>query len=199
MTLPTDPPDPLAPLWQKAQQAADRGDIRGLLFVWKSLAEQGAWHICARIGEIYERGSADVKADFSEALSWYRRAVFEADDPVAHVGLGRAYYNGHGVDSNYSTALHHFKKADKGGVPEARLYLGLMYYRGTAVERNTQIAEDYFHAAVSDDFAVAYAYLARIALSRGRLLKASVLFCRGVALGRRIAAKDPTDPRLLGL
>lgn len=191
--------DPLAPLWERAQQAAEAGDMPGVLFIWKALAEKGAWHICARIGEMYERGADSVRPDIEQALYWYRKAVFEGDDPIAHVGLGRAYYNGSGVQADFEKALEHFQKAGAQGLPQANIYLGLMYYRGVAVTRDSRIAEEYFARAMEADYPVAYAYLARIAFFRGRIGRAISLMLRGIALGSRIARKDPADPRLLGI
>jgi TPR repeat protein len=82
--------DPLGPLWAKAKTAASSGNYRGLLIVWKELAEKGVWQLTARIGAVYESGASGVERDQTQALYWYRKAVFESDDPIAHVGLGRA-------------------------------------------------------------------------------------------------------------
>lgn len=199
MTEQARPSDPLSPLWQQAQRAAEQGDIPGVLFVWKSLAEKGAWQICARIGEVYERGTDAVPADIQEALYWYRKAVFEGDDPVAHVGLGRAYYNGKGVQRDLGQALKHFERANAYDLPQAKIYLGLMYYRGAVVQKDVKIAESFFSEAASAGFPVAYAYLARIAFFRAKLIRAARLFLKGTMLGIRIAKNDPTDPKLLGI
>jgi len=192
-------PDPLDPLWRKANEAAERGDMPGVLFVWKALAEKGVWQAYARIGEVYERGAKDIEKDASQALAWYRKAVFEGDDPVAHIGLGRAYYNGSGVEQDFDAAYKHFQVAHNYKLPEAGVYLGLMYYRGVIVQRDVRKAEELFKIAASADFPGAYAYLARIAFFEGSLLTAVRLFLKGVVLGVRIAKKDPNDPRLLGI
>jgi TPR repeat protein len=84
--------------WEQADRAANAGDIAGVLFLLRSLVDKGVWAACARIGEIYERGGKGVPRDMEQAIRWYREAVFEADDPVAHLGLGRAYLYGDGVD-----------------------------------------------------------------------------------------------------
>jgi TPR repeat protein len=191
--------DPLESLWSKAYEASARGDYPGVLFVWKALAEKGVWQIEARIGELYERGAIGVEKDTQQALHWYRKAVFDGDDAVAHVGLGRAYYTGTGVERDFIAALEHFRKAFASNLPEAAIYLGLMYYRGTGVQRNVQRAEEYFFVAAKANYPAAYSYLARIALDRGRLFKAVKLFVKGAILGVRVARKDTDDPRLLGI
>ena len=55
--------DPLYPLWNRAQAAADQGDMAGALFFMKALAQKGVWQAYARIGELYERGTTGVSRD----------------------------------------------------------------------------------------------------------------------------------------
>ncbi len=197
VTISENSADSLDPLWEKAKEAAQRGDIPGALFIWKSLADKGVWQIYARIGDLYERGADGVGKDIDQALRWYRKAVFEGDDPIAHVGLGRAYYNGIGVDRNIVMARKHFESAYSYGLPEAAIYLGIMYYLAAGVNKDTRRAEKYFEVAATD-YPYACFFLARIAFLRGRLLKGLKLWIKGVILGTEIAKKDPADPRLLG-
>ena len=168
--------DPLNPLWEKATEAAKNNDWPGVLFVWKSLADKGIWQICARIGEIYERGADGVEQNFSEAIRWYNKGVFVGDDPLAHLGIGRAYCNGTGVDRDHAKALSHFKRAAEYGRPEANLYLGNMYFEGVEVKRDRSRAEEYYRVAARAGYPIAYGYLARLALGRGRLFKAIGFF-----------------------
>ena len=199
MTATAGEEDPLEPLWKKAREAVARNDIPGVMFIWKSLADKGVWQICAGIGKFYEQGAPGVERNTEQALYWYRRAVFEGDDPVAHLGLGRAYYNGTGVQSDFAVALKHFQNAFRQGLLEAGIYLGLMHYRGVAVTQDLQRAEEFFSAAASADFPLAYTYLARVALTKWQPVKAVRLFFKAAVLGVRIAKADPGDQRLLGL
>ncbi len=64
--------DVLERLWDKAQQAAESGDMPGLLFVWQALADKGVWQIYARIGWLYELGANGIQKDVEKALYWYR-------------------------------------------------------------------------------------------------------------------------------
>jgi TPR repeat protein len=191
--------DPLAPLWNKSYEAAEKGDMAGVLYVWKSLAEQGVWQLHARIAEVYERGANGVDANIEQALQWYRRAVYEGDDPVAHLGLGRAYYTGIGVDRDFSEALKHFKKASSHGLPDAAVYLGLMYFRGHGVDRDITQAEVYFQLGADASYFIALYMLARIACGKGKFITAARLFLKGWFLARRILDNGPDDPRLLGI
>jgi TPR repeat protein len=191
--------DPLEPLWNKAHEAAARADYPGLLYVWKALADKGVWQIYARIGELYERGAEGIERNLEEALHWYRRAVFEADDPVAHVGLGRAYYTGVGAPRDFALAAQHFEKAYAHGLPDAALYLGIMHYGGIGVNRDPSRAQGYFEVAATAEYFYAYFKLARIALDNGRIIRAIRLSLKGWLLGLRISKEDRNDHRLLGV
>lgn len=191
--------DPLDPLWKKAQEAAERGDMPGLLYVWNALAAHGVWQIYSRIGWLYELGADGVERDMEQALHWYRKAVFEGDDPLGHVGLGRAYYNGNGVDNDYRVAFEHFQKAYQGGLPDAAVYLGIMYQSGVGVEQDVREAQRCFDFAASKDYFFAYFKLARIAFNERQFLKAAWLCLKGWYLGLSLSRRDPSDPRLLGV
>ena len=191
------PEGPLAPLWKKAYEAEVNGDMPGILFIWKALAEQGVWQLLARIGELYERGARGVEPNIEQAIYWYRKAVFECDDPIGHLGLGRAYYTGNGLRQEFSEALNHFNKAYMLGLPDAAVYLGLMYLRGHGVERDHGQAENYLKSAADQRFFVAFYMLASIAFRRGNLITAAKLFMKGWTLLRRIHKTEPRDSRLL--
>ena len=197
VTISPTPEEPLAPLWKKAQEAEVRGDMPGILFIWKALAERGVWQLLARIGELYERGATGIEPSVDQAIHWYRRAVYECDDPIGHLGLGRAYYTGNGLEQNFEVALSHFRKAHALGLPDAAVYLGLMFLRGHGVARDLGQAEAYFKSAADKSYFVAYYLLAHIAFKRGNLVKAAKLFTRGWSLARRILKTEPSDSRLL--
>lgn len=65
--------------------------------------------------------------------------------------------------------------------------------------RDLRRAEEYFQAAAVGDYPLAYVFLARIALLKGRLFKAMKLFWKATNLTLRFAKKDLDDPKLLGL
>ena len=199
MINPSDADASQAPLWEKADEAAGRNDYAGVLFVLKSLAEKGVWQAYARIGELYEAGGGGVEKNLDAALSWYRRGVYEGDDPVAHIGMGRAYFNGTGVERDASKALAHFQKADSANMPEASLYLGIIHYSEVGVDRDHQKARKYFEAAATAGYFLAYGYLARIAFGKWNLWKGIKYLVTGWLLMARISRMNPKDPRLLGI
>jgi len=195
----TDANHALEPLWQKADEAAKAGDFPGVVFILKSLADKGVWQASARIGELYESGASGFAADQQQALRWFRKAIFDGDDPVAHLGLGRAYYEGNGVDRDYTVALQHFKKASAAGLHAADVYLGLMYYFGVGVPQDVLKAERTFDTPAAAGYPIACFYLARIALSRRSYARFVRLWIKGWLTGARMLRKDPGDQRLLGI
>jgi len=191
--------DPLEPLWKKAHEAADKGDMPGVLFVWKALAEKGVWQIYARIGWLYEDGAEGIEKNAEQAMYWYRKAVFEGDDPLGHVGLGRAHYDGSGVSQDYSLAFHHFQKAYAQGLPEAGIYLGIMYHAGLGTVRDMGRAEACYRLAASADYYYAYIKLARLAFDQKKFIAGFKFWVKGILLGLRLARSNTADPRLLGI
>jgi TPR repeat protein len=189
----------LESLWEKSHARAKENDYIGLLNIWKTLAERGQWTLCARIGLCYEAGRIGVERDTQQALYWYRKAVFECDDPQAHVGLGRMYYDAIGVPRNVLKACEHWEKAYAKQSPDAALYLGLVYYRGFGVGKDIQRAKVYFEFAAQAEYYYAYAHLAYIAFNKYHFIKGVKLLLKGYILINKIMKINRADPRLLGL
>lgn len=188
------------PLWEKANAAAEKGDNLGVVFLLESLADKGVWRALARIGELYEAGGGNLEKNLSNAVKWYRKSVFECDDPVAHLGLGRIYYEGvAGVQQDSSKALFHFQKAYINEMPQAGIYLGIIYYFGVGIEKDKLKAREYFKFAAENDYFLAYAYLARIEFSSGHTFSGIRLTLKSWMLMVRLTKVNPEDPRLLGV
>jgi hypothetical protein len=66
-------------------------------------AEAGDAKAQAELGLTYEYGFGGAQRDLSEALKWYRRAA-EQGDGSAEYALARMYFEGRGVEKNYSEA-----------------------------------------------------------------------------------------------
>jgi hypothetical protein len=66
-------------------------------------AEAGDVKAQAELGLTYEYGFAGAQRDLSEALTWYRRAA-EQGDGNARYALAGMYFDGRGVEKNYSEA-----------------------------------------------------------------------------------------------
>ena len=121
------------------------------------------------------------------------------DDPEAHVGIGRLYYRGNGVEQNITKACEHWEKAYAKNSPNAALYLGNIYTTGLGLKKDVERAKIYLEYAAKKEYFFAYGKLARIAFDEGRYIKGIKLLVKGFMLGRRLLKINPTDPRLLGI
>jgi len=182
-------------VWHHVEDAAHKGDFPGVLFLLRSLAEKGEWKACARIGELYETGPTGIDRDMQMAVKWYRRGVFEGDDPIAHLGLGRALFHGWGVERNRGAAKEHFEKAFAVGEAEAGLNLGFM----CMAERDVNMAKRYFKAAADAGYCFAYYMLGRIAMREGRILESLRNYRTGFLEMARLYRGDRHDRKLMGI
>jgi TPR repeat protein len=190
----------LEPLWEKAVTAADNGDTHGVVFLLKALAHRGVPQVFSIIGTLYESGGRNLNVDLNEAVKWYRKALVEFDDPIAHLGIGRAYYNGTGgVQQDFGKAFFHFQKAYRAEIPESGVYLGIMAYNGIAIKKDAYKAMEYFKTSAAHDFCLAYVYLVRIEFSFGHFIKAIKALLKAISLLHRLKKDDPSDRRLMGV
>ena len=188
------------PLWEEALTAAHQGNNKRVIVLLESLWDSGALQVAARIGELYEAGGGDLEKNALKAEEWYQKAIEKTDDSLAHLGLGRIYYDGTTeILQNRQRSAHHFLKAYSGNLPQAGLYLGIMAYFGVALEKDTEKAKEYFQSAAKDGFVLAFAYLARIEFLSGNLFKALKLAFASWKLMIRLLKADPQDPKLLGI
>ena len=182
-------------LWTLAKETANAGDFPGVLFLLKSLAEKGQWTACVRIGELYETGAEGITQDPAQAVKWYRKALFEIDDPLAHLGIGRALFNGQGVDQNKPLAKSHFEKAFARGEAESGIYLGIIYLN----IRDYEAAKLYFTFAAKAGYCFAHIGLMKIAFKRYDFVNALRHMKNTIAETIKIFRVDPTDRRLIGI
>jgi TPR repeat protein len=196
MTAVDVPPEPQT-TWDRAERAAEEGDHRELVLLLCRLHGMGQWRVTAQIGSMYELGGQGVDIDVEQALLWYRRAVFESDDPLAHLGLGRLYFAGSAVEpQNLDAARCHLEKAFAKGRPEAGIHLGLMYMHGHGVGKDVAAAERYFIAAGEADFPLAFHYLARSSFLRGDYRRCLGYLVREQRLRFRLRRQDRSHPNL---
>lgn len=184
-------------LWQQIDFAVAEVDHRKVVLLLKKLVDLGVWQALARIGEIYELGAVDVDVDLDEAIKWYRRAIFECDDPIAHFGLGRMYFVGNAVvEKDSAVSRRHLIKAYSNNVPEAGIFLGIMSMSGVDCEKDLVKAECFFITAAQAGFPIAYRYLAYIAGSSGNFFRSKWLLLRELVLSLRLKIKDRNHPNL---
>lgn len=188
------------PIWEEALTAAHQGNNIKVIALLESLWDSGALQVAARIGELYEAGGGDLEKNAPKAEEWYQKAIEKTDDSLAHLGLGRIYYDGAtGIIQDRQKSAHHFLKAYSDHLPQAGLYLGIMAYFGVALAKDTEKAKEYFQCAGKDGFVLAFAYLARIEFRSGNMLKSLKLAFASWKLMIRLLTADPHNPKLLGI
>lgn len=79
------------PRWAEAVNIHRSGDVRGSLFLFKKLANDGCAPALIEVAQIYEAGGSGVERDIYVAIDWYKYAIETIDDWRAHLGLGRSY------------------------------------------------------------------------------------------------------------
>jgi uncharacterized protein len=106
------------------------------------------------LGTGYELGWFG-KADFKEALRWWRKAATHGD-PDAQNALGQMYEDGEGVRQNYVFAAKWYRKAaehvpDLGGAGQGRNNLGQLYMDGLGVPKDFVQAYMWFRLTNSEE------------------------------------------------
>jgi TPR repeat protein len=165
----------------------------------RRIARKGDWTAIAVVGELYESGGKGVPQDFALAAKWYQRAIFDADDPYAHLGLGRMLYNGSLGARDYGAAKRHFEKAATADLGEANLLLGAICQYGLdGSPPNVTKSRTLYERASEQGFIYARAKLSRLDLLEGKRLQALRKIAGAYVSLVKIALKNRADRRLLG-
>ncbi len=76
--------------------------------------------------------------------------------------LGKAYFEGNGVEANFEKARGYFEVAAERGSQISNYYLGKMYYNGNGVATNHLKAKEYFEKSASADNVFSAYYLGKL-------------------------------------
>jgi TPR repeat protein len=185
----------------QAELAIVNGDIPQLIVLYERMAQLGVRKTSALIGELYEAGFVSgphkFEKNLDEAIRWYRQSVFESDDPGAHLGLGRIYYEGSPtIKKDLLKAQAHLQKAYEKNLPQAGIYLGAMSMFGIGVEKNLADAERFFLKAAGGEFPLAYRYLANIAAGSGKFFRTFEMLVKEFILSSKLRIQDRNHPNL---
>jgi len=188
-------------LTAQAKHALIEGNIIRLVSLYQRMEELGVWQVTARIGELYETGYRHrmhiFDRNLDEAVKWYRKAVFESDDPLAHLGLGRIYFQGSdSVKKDLIKARVHLRKAYDNNLAEAGIYLGLMSMFGAGVEKNMAEAKQFFYSAALNGYPLGYRFLAKIEMLAGNFLGAVKAQGKAMGLTIKLKIQDRNHPNL---
>jgi len=133
--------------FEDGRDAAERGDYKTAMSLWRPLAEQGDAAAQYSLGVLYERGQG-VRQDDVEAVKWYRLAAKQGD-AKAQSNLGLMYANGDGVPQDHAEAGKWFRLAAVQGNAEALSNLGYMYGHGRGIQQDYVLAHIWFTLAAS--------------------------------------------------
>jgi TPR repeat protein len=198
MEAPTKPAE-LDSRWHKAIAACESGDIDSALFLYRSLVEDGELYALIEVARIYEIGGQGVARDLEEAAKWYRRAVYEVDDPKAHLGLARLQFNKAQAEASaWDLFEQHGRAALSKGESEAALLLGIALDDGRFGKRDRQAAKKYYKMASDAGFLFARRRLAALNFYSGQVFSGLLELFRANRDVLTLATKNPSDRRLVG-
>ena len=92
-------------------EAAQKGDYKTALKLWKPLAEQGNADAQSHLGLMYDEGYG-VPEDDKQAVKWYRLAA-EQGHALAQYNLGLMYDEGEGVPEDDKQAVKWYRLASE--------------------------------------------------------------------------------------
>lgn len=92
-----------------------------------------------------------AQSDYTQALSWYRKAA-DQGDLHAQTMIGSIYYLGQGVSKDYKKAFFWSRKAAMQGHGEAQYNLGVMYAYGHGVPKDIKRAQRWIKSAIDNNF-----------------------------------------------
>ena len=109
----------------KASAAAQKGDYRTAVKVWKPLAEQGNAVAQFHMGEVYEFGMDDPQ-NRKQAIKWFRSAAKQGNADAQHK-LGLMYATGFGLPENEDLAIEWLTRAATQGHATSQNFLDALY------------------------------------------------------------------------
>jgi TPR repeat protein len=199
-------PDDL--LWANGEESFARGDSGRALQIYLKLAHRGHWLAYAEVGNLLELGAGGTTAQPDRALYWYRKAVFEADDPNAHFALARLHFHGQYVEQSFAKALSHCEKALRAPPPHqvalhyrgmAYVMLGVLYAKGLGTKRDVEKACQVLTEGAAEGFVWAKFELAALELRRWHLFRWFRMRMHAAISASELVSKDPRDPKLIGV
>lgn len=192
--------EPLDDRWRRAMAAWESGDLDSALFLYRSLVEDGERYAMVEVGRIYEVGGNGVGQNLDEAAKWYRRAVYEVDDPKAHLSLARLQFNkALAEDSSWEAFEKHGRAALAKGESEAALLLGIALDDGRFGSRDIEKAKAYYRLAAEAGYLFARRRLEALKLYSGEVLSGLLGLLRVTREIFSVATENPNDRRLEGL
>jgi len=193
--------------WDAAEAALARQDGSTALNIFSNLAEKGEWLAYVEVGNLLELAPPGVQRDIDGAMRWYRKAIFESDDPNAHFALARLYWNGTDIPTDYVKAHQHAQKALAAREPYrlaehyrpmAYVMLGSMYSNGLGVIADIEKARAVLREGAGEGFVWPIFELSKLELKCWHIFESIRLRFRASRIAGQLLATDPNDVRLVG-
>ena len=128
-------------------EAANKGDYKAAIKIWRALAEQGDDDAQYNLGLIW--GKVEY---YEEAVKWLLLAA-EQGHEGAQNNLGLMYIRGKGVTQDYEKSAKWFRLAAEQGNVNAQWYLGNMQRDGVGVIQDYKEAVSWFRKAAEQGHA----------------------------------------------
>lgn len=126
-------------------EAAQSGDYKKAIQIWKPLAEGGNTSAQYTLGWLYESGQG-VKQNLQQAAYWYTRAAKEGDVAAQYV-IATMHQKGKGMPMDLQQAVYWFTQAANQGDAIAQFQLGVFFQQGLGIESNSQQSITWFTKA----------------------------------------------------
>lgn len=143
-----------------AYEAAQSGDHKKAIALWKPLAEKGEPAAQYALGWLYESGQG-ASQSYSQAIHWYSKAA-EQGDLAAQYVLATMYEKGTGVQIDISKAIHWYLKAANQGDAIAQFKLGGFFQNGSGVQQDDNESFFWFEKAAKQGHISAQISLGKI-------------------------------------
>ena len=168
-----------------------------LLDTFSLLLDEGCEEASFYIGSIYEEGLNGVTKDLEKALFYYERSAEYVGDIESHLALGRIYFYGIGVPTNYERSYECFSLVEKQtGNAIASFMLGKFFMQGILVNKDLLKAEQLFNKAIDKGYTYGIRNMASLEYLKGNKLKSVILTLKSAIKAMTIALKNPKDVRL---
>ena len=120
--------------FDQAYKAAQAGNYKQAIMLWKPLAEQGIPAAQYALGWMYESGQGTAQS-YPQAAYWYQKAA-EQGDMAAQYVLATMYSKGMGVVLDQQQAVKWLLKAANQGDAIAQFQLGTHFQKGVGVKQD---------------------------------------------------------------
>jgi TPR repeat protein len=146
--------------FSQAYEAAQSGDYKKAITLWKPLAEQGDPAAQYALAWMYESGQG-TEQDYQQAAYWYEQAAQQGNQGAQYV-LATMYSKGRGVPLDQQQAVKWFSEAANQGDAISQFKLGVHFQKGLGVKQSDKESFQWFSKAAKQGHITAQISLGKI-------------------------------------